>query len=261
MITTNHPSAPTAARLAYGGSPSQFGDLWLAAGHARDALVVFFHGGYWRARYDLLHAAPFCQSLAQRGIPVWNVEYRRVGESGGGWPGTFADVLAALRYLPELARRHSLSLQRVVLCGHSAGGHLALWAGAMAAREQATPGLRSVVALAAVSDLHAAWERHLSQDAVVGLLGGSPAEVPERYEAASPTHLLPLGLTQALIHGDADEDVPFDLSRQYVERARALGDDARLVVLPGEGHFAVIDPESPAWPVVVRELESLLADG
>lgn len=259
ILDLSAPGCPL--RVAYGVETEQFGDLWLPDNGNSHPLLVFFHGGYWRARYDLAHVNFACQSLAEQGIAVWNVEYRRVGSPGGGWPGTFDDVLSALSFLERLAQRFPMDVRRVILCGHSAGGHLALWAAAQATRGRvAVPGLRGVVALAPVSDLHEAWERHLSQDAVVELLGGTPFEVGDRYDAASPASLLPLGVPQALIHGTDDDAVPFAMSEQYVSRATAAGDFAVLVSLEGQGHFEVIDPWSSAWPVVVNHVQRLLAD-
>ena len=248
-------------RIAYGVEIEQFGDLWLPDGGNSHPLVVFLHGGYWRARYDLAYLNFACQSLAEQGLAVWNVEYRRVGSPGGGWPGTFNDALSALSYLPRLVRRFPLDARRVVLCGHSAGGHLALWTAAQATRGRvAVPGLRGVVALAPVSDLHEAWERHLSQDAVVELLGGNPAQVGDRYDAASPARLLPLGVPQVLIHGTDDDAVPFAMSKRYVARVVEAGDRVDLLPLEGCGHFEIIDPWSPVWSPVVNRVQSLLAD-
>lgn len=245
-------------RIAYGGEPEQFGDLWLPEIAESRRLVVFIHGGYWRARYELAHVNLACQALAEQGMVVWNVEYRRVGNRGGGWPGTFDDVLSALDCLPRLAHEAAFDLRRVILCGHSAGGHLALWAAAQALRGRVVlPGLRGVVALAPVSDLHQAWEWHLSQDAVVDLLGGTPNEVSERYDTASPAQMLPLHVPQVLIHGTADDAVPFAMSEQYASRAVAAGDRVVLVPLEGQGHFELIDPWSSAWPLVVGALRSL----
>lgn len=245
-------------RLRYGEAPEHFGDLYLSAGLGPHPLVIFIHGGYWRARYDLEHAHPLCQALAWAGLAVWNVEYRRVGNPGGGWPGTFADVLAALGYVRQLALDHPLDLGRVTLMGHSAGGHLALWAaaaGCIPARHglyDADPlPLRRIVALAAVSDLRLAWDWQLSEGAVGELLGGDPQQAAEVYALASPIELLPCGVPQVLLHGDADEDVPYELSQRYHAAARATGDDCTLVTLPNTGHFELIDPHSPAWPQVL----------
>lgn len=232
-------------------------------------MVVFIHGGYWRARYSLDHAGILCRALAEAGIAVWNVEYRRVGQQGSGWPGTFHDIVRGVRHVSSLATTFPLDAQRVVLMGHSAGGHLALWA-AGAHRLPATDGfgmaeplpLRAVIALAAVSDLRRAWELHLSQGAAAELLGGNPDQVAERYAAASPIELLPLGLPQVLIHGAVDDDVPYELSERYCAAANAAGDDCRLVTLPTLDHFELIDPLSAAWPhvhgAVVRALSAPL---
>lgn len=249
---------PSVQRLRYGETPEQFGDLYLPVGSGSHPLLVFIHGGYWRALYDLEHAHPLCRELARAGLAVWNVEYRRVGNPGGGWPGTFADVLAALGHVRQLALDYPLELSRVTLMGHSAGGHLALWAAAARripaghALYDADPlPLRRVVALAAVSDLRLAWDWQLSSGAVAELLGGDPQQAAEAYALASPIGLLPLGVPQVLLHGDADEAVPYAFSQRYHVAARAAGDDCTLVTLPGTGHFELIDPHSNAWPHVL----------
>lgn len=220
-------------------------------------MVVFIHGGYWRARYSLDHADSLCRALAVAGFAVWNIEYRRVGQQGGGWPGTFHDVVRGVRHVSSLETTFPLNGQRLVLMGHSAGGHLALWA-AGAHRLSAVEGfgvtemlpLRAVIALAPVCDLRRAWELHLSQGAAAELLGGSPNHMPERYPVASPIEMLPLGVPQVLIHGTADDAVPYELSERYVAAANAAGDTCRLVTLPTLGHFELIDPHSAAWPHV-----------
>lgn len=242
-------------RLRYGEAPEQVGDLYLPAASGLRPLLIFIHGGYWRARYDLEHADPLCRALAITGFAVWNVEYRRVGNPGGGWPGTFADVLTALSHVRRLALDYPLDLARVTLMGHSAGGHLALWAAAArripaghALCEAKPLPLCRVVALAAVSDLRLAWDWHLSSGAVAELLGGDPQHAPEAYALASPIELLPCGVPQVLLHGDADEAVPYALSQRYHAAARAAGDDCTLITLPNTGHFELIDPHSTAWP-------------
>ena len=196
------------------------------------------HGGFWRARYGADLMDPLCDDLATRGYRAWNVEYRRVG-AGGGWPSTFEDVETAMR----AAAAEGTPL---VTLGHSAGGHLALWAAARCGADLA-------VAQAGVTDLREAWERGLSSRAAGDLLGGSPDEVPERYAAASPAELLPLGLRQLVVHGRRDDIVPPELSRTYVERARAAGDDVELVECD-EGHFECLDPASESWAAIVERL-------
>lgn len=245
-------------RVRYGADANHFGDLHLPAGPGPYPLVIFIHGGYWRARYDLEHASPLCQALACAGLAVWNVEYRRVGNPGGGWPGTFADVLAALGYVRQLALDYPLDLGRVTLMGHSAGGHLALWAAAARRIPAGHPlhdadplPLRRVVALAAVSNLRLAWDWRLSAGAVGELLGGDPQQAAEVYALASPIELLPCGVPQTLLHGDADEAVPYQLSQRFYAAARVAGDDCTLVTLPATGHFELIDPHSVAWPYVL----------
>ena len=141
------------------------------------------HGGYWRAKYDLQHAGHLCAALTAKGLATWNVEYRRVGNPGGGWPGTFEDLRSAYRYVSQLAQRYNLDLSKMVVSGHSAGGQLAL---CLAGHETT---IKRVVSLAGVVDLQQAWELHLSDNAVVDFLGGEPSRVPEHYREADPMQL------------------------------------------------------------------------
>jgi dipeptidyl aminopeptidase/acylaminoacyl peptidase len=175
--------------------------------------------------------------LHRRGWATWNVEYRRLGAPGGGWPGTLHDCAAAVGALLAV---EGVDHRRVVAVGHSAGGQLALW---LAARS----GIGAVVALAAVSDLVSAARLDLGDGAAVELLGGTPEELPERYRQASPRALLPLGVPQLLIHGERDDRVPVAMSREHAAAAREAGDHVELVTLPGLAHPEVIDPESQAW--------------
>jgi acetyl esterase/lipase len=202
------------------------------------AVVAVFHGGFWRARYGADLMDELCDDLATRGYTAWNVEYRRVG-SGGGWPATFEDVEAAT------SRAKTTGLPLVTL-GHSAGGHLAIWAGARC-------GATLAVSQAGVLDLEDAWRRALSSRAAGELLGGSPDAVPERYAAASPAALLPLGVRQLLVHGRRDDTVPVEMSRAYARCARAAGDDVELVETD-EGHFECLDPASESWAAIVERL-------
>jgi len=250
-------------RIAYGPHPDQFGELYLPPGGGPHPVVVFLHGGYWRARWHLGNAGgrEMAAGLVEAGYAAWVLEYRRVGDPGGGWPGTFHDVAAGIAALRGVARRAPIDLARVTLCGHSAGGHLALWyaaAGRTSSHTPITPAdpltLARVVALAPVSDLLASSAAGASQGAADLLLGGTPGEQPARFAAASPRALLPIGTPVALVHGTADEDVPFAMSEAFLAAARAAGDAIDLHRLDGLGHFEPITPGSPAWPTVLAAL-------
>ncbi len=259
------PPPPAGQRISYGDSPYHFGDLRLPELPGPHPVAIVIHGGFWRARYDLEHIGHLCAALTHAGLATWNLEYRRLGIPGGGWPGTFLDVAAGADYLRQLAGPYALDLRRVVSVGHSAGGHLAAW---LAGRGRVLPGsplhaenplpLRGVVPLAGVLDLIRAYELRLSAGVTGELMAGSPEEHSDRYAAASPAALIPLGVRQILLHGTADEDVPYAISRDYAAAARAAGDDAELITLPGTGHFELIDPRSAEWPQVEAAVLRLL---
>jgi acetyl esterase/lipase len=240
------PPPPADARFRYGPAPSQFAELRVPRSPGPHPVVICLHGGFWRVQYDLAHLGHLCAALTARGFATWNLEYRRLGEEGGGWPGTFDDVTHGAAKLRAVAAEHSLDLQRVATLGHSAGGHLALWLA------KTFRPLRGVVPLAPVADLEEA--------ARLGLSGGVAAEFRGHGTLAqtSPKQLLPLGVRQLLIHGEADEIVPIEISRSYVKSARTVGDDAELVALAGLAHFEPIDPESNAFPHVLAAVEALL---
>ena len=257
------PAPPTAQRLSYGPDPSQFGELRLPKGKKPYPVVVVIHGGCWYSEYDLSHVANFNASLTRLGVATWSLEYRRIGNPGGGWPGTFADVGAGTDHLRVLARSYPLDLKRVIVVGHSAGGQLALW---LAARQR-LPGdsplyvsnplrMRGVVSLAGITDL--ARFRPYCGGAVGKLLGGSPEEFPARYKQTSPIELMPRKVEQRLIHGALDQIVPADYSKDYTARSRKKGDSVRLTILPHAGHFDLIAPQSSAWPAVENAVRSLL---
>ena len=271
------PSPGKPLRLAYGREPLQFGELSLPGGSGPHPTVILIHGGYWRARYKLDLMDGLAEDLARRGVAAWNIEYRRVGDASGGWPGTFLDVARAADYLRVLAPTYALDLKRVVPVGHSAGGHLAFWlAGRSCIKEDVLQKamnrsesemneithspleLAGAISLAGVVDLDMAWRLHLSNDAVVGLLGGNPRKVPERYAVASPTALLPLGIPQVVIHGNEDENVPLEVSQAYVAAAREAGDSVTYHELGHVDHFDVIDPHTRAWAITIDELRHLL---
>lgn len=263
ILTRRAPSADL--RLRYGPGRWHFGDLRLPSGAGPHPVVLAIHGGYWRALYGLEYFGHACAALTAAGYATWNIEYRRLGNWGGGWPGTFTDVALATDFLRTLARSYPLDLARVVTLGHSAGGHLALWTAARAripaTAPLATPDplrVHAAVALAGVVDLRRAWELRLSGGVTRRLVGGTPERYPERYAAASPIELLPLGLRQTLLHGAEDSIVPLEISVRYVAAAQARGDTAELLTLPGVGHFEPVDPTSAAWPAVQAAVATLV---
>ena len=213
-----------ASRHSYGEHPSQFCELY----EGGENVAVLIHGGFWRARYGLDQQRDIAADLVARGWTVWNVEYRRLGD-GGGWPQTVDDVRSAIEALPVEAAR-------VVAIGHSAGGHLAV-------RAAADVPLSGVVSQAGALDLYDLWRRGTSDHVVRQFLGGSPEEVPERYEAATPR---PPGVPLLLVHGARDEDVPVQMSRDF--------GGGELVVIDDEGHMEHLDPGSRCWRAVIEWL-------
>jgi len=234
-------------RHRYGSHFHQFGDLLHLSDGGPFPVAVLVHGGYWREQHTLELSDDLARDLSRRGWAAWNVEFRRVGEvSGGGYPTTLQDVAAAIDFLSGLDA--PLDLDRVVAIGHSAGGQLALWA---AARPDAAVGLAGVVSQAGVHDLREADRLGLGENATAPFMGGHADDVPDRYADASPIERVPLGVPQLLVHGEADERVPVDMSRGYAEAARAAGDEVDLVLRPGEDHFVHLDPAGGAWGDVV----------
>lgn len=228
-------------KVAYGGDPNQFLELRVPHSKGPHSVLMNIHGGFWRAKYDLAHAGHLCEALRTQGIATFNVEYRRVGNTGGGWPGTFDDIRSAYRYIQQSEKRFDLDLNRLVVMGHSAGGQLAL---CLAAHE---PSLKSVLSLAGVVDLKKAFDLHLSNDAVVEFLGGKPNEVPEHFREADPMEFSIARARQWLVHGTDDDTVPVAFSREYVAAKKKNGEKVELVEIPKCGHFELIDPRSEAF--------------
>ncbi|NHZ78701.1 alpha/beta fold hydrolase [Massilia sp. CCM 8695] len=248
----------------YGTSESQVGDLYLPALDMR-AVVCLLHGGFWRMPYGREEMAAIAADLASRGFAVWNIEYRRVGSPGGGWPATLEDIAAAIDHLAALAAGAAgLDLRRVAVVGHSAGGHLALCAAAPRAQADARFAPRkvfpsAVAGLAAVVDLHATFTLNSGNNAVSALLGGSPSQHPIPYAQASPLGLVPLHVRQLILHGTEDEALPVEHSRAYVKAARDAGDSVDYVELPGMGHLEYLDPASEAHDALCKWLDIVLA--
>ncbi|RXR27491.1 alpha/beta hydrolase [Oerskovia turbata] len=281
------PSPTTAAddatltTFSYGPRPAQTADLILPAplatrtgelrtpheargggetGEAVD-VVVLIHGGGWGAEYDRSSETAVARDLTDDGIVVWNLDYRGVGAADpadeGGWPGTFEDVAAGLDLLPEALGTAGLTPGRVAVVGHSAGGTMALWLAARHTLPDGAPGASPlvrpdlVVTQAGVNDLMAAGAVHGSRGPVEALMGGSTSEITDdRYDLASPTARLPLGVPTLVTTGDLDAVVLPSVATGYAEAARAAGDDVTLAVIPGEDHLSPQNPRSGAWAAV-----------
>jgi acetyl esterase/lipase len=248
---------PADARLSYGQDPNQFLDLRLPKTKGPHPLAINIHGGFWRAKYSLDHAGHLCAALTAKGVATANLEYRRVGNPDGAWPNTFADIRNAYQFLRQNAREHSIDAQKILVMGHSAGGQLAL---CLAAHE---PTVTRVVSLAGVVDLQRAYQVHLSNDAVVEFLRGTPAEIPDHYREADPMQLSIAQARQWLIHGSADDVVPPAFSRDYViakqKRTGKEKEDVHLLELSAANHFDLIDPRSSPWKPIEQTVVQLFS--
>ncbi len=233
-----------ARTYSYGPAPEHEADLRLPAGGGPHPVAVLLHGGFWRARFTRAIMAALATDLTDRGWATWNVEYRRVG-SGGGASATLDDVRRAIEFVGDLDQ--PLDLARLVVIGHSAGGQLALCAAS-------SPSVAQVVSLAGVCDLVAAAHQAIGDNAAVEFIGATPAQRPGDYALADPRQRLPTGVDVLLVHGDADDRVPVQLSRDYAAAARAAGDTVSLLELPEVDHFALIDPRSTVWPTIAARL-------
>jgi len=254
------PSKPPDTRIPYGKDDLQHGELRLPKGNGPFPVAVVIHGGCWVAKFaSTQNTAALADALRDAGVATWNIEYRRADNAGGGWPGTFADIGAAIDLVRRIAVEHPLDLSRVVTVGHSAGAHLALWAAARSRLPKASPlyvasplPLRAAVALGGPGDLRAfrAYDEKIcASDVIDQLMGGAPETVADRYAQGSPAELLPLGVRQILIVGVSDGVMPAPEREMYAAKATKAGDRVEIVEVPG-GHFEVIAPTSAAWPTV-----------
>jgi acetyl esterase/lipase len=254
------PPPPADARIAYGTDPNQFLDLRLPSPKTKLGpypLLVNIHGGFWRAKYSLDHAGHLCAALAAKGVATANLEYRRVGNEGGAWPGTFSDIRAAYNFLVQNSPNHNFDSQKIIVMGHSAGGQLAL---CLASHETS---VTRVISLAGVINLQRAYQLHLSNDAVVEFMHGTPSEVTDHYREADPMQLSIPQAKQWLVHGSTDDTVPVDFSRDYVAaKQKSTGkekEDVHLLEVAGASHIDVIDPHSAAWKQVEELVLGLAA--
>lgn len=245
-------------RIPYGDDPSQFGDLFLPPSNTQAAgVVLLLHGGCWRAQYGLEPMGKMARALADQGVAVWSLEYRRVG-NGGGWPNTYLDVAHGADLLRELAPKYNLDLDNVVVSGHSAGGHLALWSAARPLLSADSPiytadpiKFKSVVAIAPVCDLERALAWDICTGATDVMGGGHPKEAWANYYQGSPSAMLPIGVRHITLNGALDHIVPLEYVTPFVETAEKLGDDASLVPIPDIGHFEIVMPDHSAGALVV----------
>lgn len=253
------------AVIRYGEQPRQFGELRMPDGDGPFGVAVIIHGGCWLSAYDQGYMAALAESVVELGLATWTIGYRRVGEPGGGWPNTFLDAGAAVDFLPELASRYPLDVERVIAIGHSAGGHLALWLAGRDRLPESSPlfsrdphPIGGVLALAAAADLEYLSEQQTCGNAATLLLEGTPAERPQRYAEGSPMNLLPLDVPRILVNGELDVTwtVPAD---RYFGVASAAGDPIERRTMPGAGHFELVVPDSSNWHIVRDALDDLLS--
>jgi acetyl esterase/lipase len=259
---------PTATeRVQYGNASSQIADLWLPSGNDLHPVVVLIHGGCWRADLPGLELMAYAaEDLRQHGFAVWNVEYRRLGEPGGGYPGTFEDIANAIDWLRKLANVKRLDLKNVIAVGHSSGGHLALWAAARPRLPRASPlyrdkplPIKAVVSLGGIGDLamyRAAGPAACGGPRVIDLLDSSASRGPwDVFTDTSPAEMLPIGVPQAIVSGALDPIVPAQFGRAYAAKAAAAGDPVQEITISDASHFELIDPMSSSF----EEIRSIIA--
>jgi acetyl esterase/lipase len=244
------PNPPADHVIAYGEGILQFGELRLPAGDGPHPVMVLVHGGCWLAEFDIAHIRKLAAAFTAEGIATWTLEYRRVGDEGGGWPGSFDDVAAGTDHLSKIATRFDLDPGRAIVAGHSAGGHLAIWLGNRPENWPATIQPGAVVALAPAADLAYLHGQGTCGNVVDGLMGGSPEDYPERYTLASGTERLPLGVPQYIVIGEHDADWA-PVGHRYVEAAKQAGEIPNVIIASESGHFEMIDPDSSTWPLVL----------
>jgi len=253
------PRPAATQRVHYGDAPSQFADLWLPSGDGPHPVVVMIHGGCWRADLpgiDLMALA--ADDLRQHGVAVWSIEYRRIGEPGGGYPGSFQDVGSAFDWLRKIAKADRLDLKNVIAVGHSAGGQLAMWAAARRKLVRSSPlyrdnplPVKAVVSLAGILDLslyRAQGPSICGGPRVIDLLVGDASRSPwDMFSDTSPAEMLPIHVPQAIVSGTLDPIVPAAFGHAYAVKAIAAGDAVQEITIADAAHFELIDPQSGAF--------------
>lgn len=259
------------ARIAYGAAPSQYAELFRPAGSGPFPVVLLVHGGCWTVKFGgIAQMHNLAGALAALGISVWNVEYRRADENGGGYPGTYLDINAAIDSLEAAAPQYQLDTARVVAVGHSAGGHLVQWIAGRARLPATSPlfqarhlTIRHIVSLGGLADLR--HEKALiksSCDCDVASLTGAPSAArPDVYADTSGAELMPNGSVTVLITGEFDTVSPPRAAHDYAARARAAGDSAEVLILPGASHYDEVAASSPAWRLILPVIRKALGLG
>ena len=254
------------ARIAYGSAPSQYVELFMPPGDGPFPVVVLIHGGCWVKEFQgIVQMRNIAGALIQRGIAVWNIEYRRIDEDGGGYPGTYQDASAALDMLIAEAHARHLDSNRLVVMGHSAGGHLAQWLAARRNLPVTSPlyqpnafPIREVIGLGSIGDLRHRTEtiKNICGVDVVKLTGHASAARSDVYADTSPAELLPSGNHTVLVNGDLDHVSPPQTAVAYAKRAHKAGDALDTIVLPQASHFDEVSAASPAWAVILPLIQS-----
>lgn len=252
-------------RHFYGEDKNQFGELWLPDQEGPSPVVLVIHGGCWRSQYDYTLMDSMAYDLSMRGYAVWNIEYRRTEDNGGGWPGTFLDVGAALNHLKQLKSDYPIDLDNLLITGHSAGGHLALWLATAESLASTSDiyisdllKIKGVVSLAGITDLNTYYSPSGCGSNTENLVGGKPGEFPMRYRQGSPISHVPIGVPVRLINGEEDNIVSIAHITPFYEKALNAGDDIKLITIPEAAHFEVITPGSNVWQEIVQSFEELI---
>ncbi|RNI28878.1 alpha/beta hydrolase [Rufibacter latericius] len=260
------PTPAAGKRIAYGTDSLQFGELRVPEGKGPFPVVVVIHGGCWLSQYNYQYMNHVSAALTKAGFATWNIEFRRVGNPGGGYPGTFQDIAQATDYVRELAKGYPVSSKDVVVMGHSAGGHLALWTAGRKDLPLSSPlytknplKVKGVVSLAGIPDLTTySTEKGSCNAAVEKLMAGLPAAVPQRYAETTPSPALALKIPVRMIQGARDPIVPVSQAQNFVNHSSSRKNNAKVVLLPQAGHFDLVAPISPVWPTIEQAVRELL---